>query len=112
LGIDVVIINNFKKEENWLMSISFDEIYKNQIVGTINTYIRMINESDIMNKNGLGIIDNEWQSYLEEDGNTFVAILKIKNKEEKLYFKEWEWKGLNINMFANEQLQLLQRRFN
>jgi hypothetical protein len=111
LGIDVVIINNFKKEENWLMSISFDEICKNQIVGTINTYIRMINESDIMNKSGLGIIDNEWQSYLDEDGNTFVAILKIKNKEEKLYFKEWEWKGLNINMFANEQLQHLQRRF-
>lgn len=94
------------------MSISLDEVYKNQIVGTINTYIRMINESDKMNKNGLGIIDNEWYSYLEEDEKTFVAILKIMDNEEKFYFKEWEWKGLNINMFANEQLQRLQRRFN
>lgn len=93
------------------MSISLDEIYKNQIVGAINTYIRMINESDKLNINGLGIIDNEWHSYLEENGNTFVAILKIKNKEEKLYFKKWEWKGININMFSNEQLQSLLKRF-
>ena len=94
------------------MSISLDEMYKNQIVGAINTYIRMINQSDKFNQNGRGIIDNEWHSYVEGGGNTFVAILKIRNQEEKLYFKEWEWKGLNINMFVNEQLQHLQRRFN
>lgn len=93
------------------MSISLEEIFKNQIVGTINTYIRMINDSERMNKKGLGIIDNKWHSYLEEGGDTFVAILKINNIEEKFFFKEWEWKDLNINMFANEQLQDLQKRF-
>lgn len=93
------------------MSISLEEIFKNQIVGTINTYIRMINVSERVNNKGPGIIDNEWHSYLEEGGDTFVAILKINNIEEKFYFKEWEWKDLNINMFANEQLKDLQKRF-
>ncbi|HDR6244294.1 MULTISPECIES: hypothetical protein [Bacillus cereus group] len=93
------------------MSISLDEVFKNQIIGAINTYIRMINDLAMENKEELEIIDNEWYSYLEEDGETFVAILKIYNIEEKFYFKEWEWKRLNINMFANEQLQDLQKRF-
>lgn len=93
------------------MNTSLEEIYKNQIVGTINTYIRMINDAARVNKKGINIIDNEWHSYLEEGGDTFVAILKINHIEEKFIFKEWEWKHLNINMFVNEQLQELHRRF-
>jgi hypothetical protein len=92
------------------MSISVEKIYKNQIVGAINTYIRLINETVSTNKNIIGIIDNEWHSYLDGEGETFVAILKINNKEEKLYFEKCEWKGLDINMFANEKLQELQKR--
>lgn len=100
-----------KVRGNGFMNKILDKVYKNQIVGTINTYIRMINESDKLNENGLGIIENEWYSYLEEDGKTFVAVLKINCQEEKFHFKEGEWKELNVNMFANEQLKKLQRRF-
>lgn len=88
-----------------------DVIFKNQIVGTINTYIRMINNTKKTNNENINIIDNEWHSYLEEEGETFVAILKIYDKEEKLFFKKCEWKDLNKNMFANKQLQNLQKRF-
>ncbi|PGZ90951.1 hypothetical protein [Bacillus sp. AFS029533] len=92
------------------MSFISGKIYKNQIVGTINTYIRMINESDKINESGIGIIDNEWYSYLEDGGKTFVAVLIINGKEEKFYFKEKEWKSLDLNMFENKQLQNLQKR--
>jgi hypothetical protein len=92
------------------MGLILEEVYKNQIVGAINTYIRVINESDIYNEVGINKINNEWYSYLEDNGDTFVAILIIDGKEEKFRFKKHEWRTLNVNPLANPQLLQLKKR--
>jgi hypothetical protein len=92
------------------VAIVLQEVFKGQIIGAINTYIRVVNESDKLNEVGNGRINNEWYSYLEEEGDTFVAILNIDGKEEKFHFKKSEWKTLNVNPLANPQLVQLRKK--
>ncbi|MEK4382284.1 hypothetical protein NSS70_10555 [Aeribacillus sp. FSL K6-2848] len=93
------------------MRIDQEEHFRREVIGAINTYIRMINESDKWDPVGLGIIDNVWNSHLEDNGDTFVATLNIKGNKEKIYFKKDDWKSFNANMMANQQLQNLFNRF-
>lgn len=86
------------------------KIFKNQLVGAINSYIRTINESDKWNPEGLAIIGNEWQSTISQNGTTFIATLKINGKEENIIFQKEEWQSYKINIFANKQLRDLLKR--
>ncbi|MBG9716493.1 hypothetical protein [Bacillus cereus] len=93
------------------MNISLEKHFKRQVFGAVNSYIRIINEYEEENKQGKGVIKNEWKCHLEDDGNTFVATLIIEGKEEKIYFQKNEWKSIHVNMLANVQLQALLKRF-
>lgn len=93
------------------VKLILEEVFKNKIIGAVNTYIRVINESDKLNEVGNGKINNEWYSYLEDDGDTFVVILNIGGNEEKFRFKKEEWKTLDVNPLINPQLLQLRKRF-
>lgn len=103
-------MNKLRGRGEGKVALILEEVFKNQIVGAINTYIRVINESNKLNEVGIGKINNEWYSYLEEGGDTFVAILNIDGNEEKFQFKKSEWKTLNANPLANPQLLQLRKK--
>jgi hypothetical protein len=84
-----------------------EQVFKDHIIATINSYIRMINESDKSDVIGKGVINNYWVSYIEDLDNTFVAVLTINGKREEFRFIKEEWFGFNINMFENKKLQNL-----
>ncbi|KRE48403.1 hypothetical protein [Paenibacillus sp. Soil724D2] len=82
------------------MSIGLEEYYKKNFIGLINTYIRMVNESDKYDYIGKGIINNEWKSQIKDNGDTFVAILTVNGREKYLNFEEYEWKTKNPNIYV------------
>ncbi|MDF9611874.1 hypothetical protein P5763_07280 [Bacillus cereus] len=87
------------------------QIFKQRMVGAINTCIRMINESDKWDSEGKGIIANEWQSFISEEDNSFIAFLTILNKEKAIKFKHCEWFGYEVNVHANAQLNELLKTY-
>lgn len=84
-----------------------EHIFVERMVGAINTCIRIINESDILDVKGKGIIENQWHSYIIQNENTFVAILTIRNKKKIIQFEHHEWFGFDINIHANEKINAL-----
>lgn len=89
-----------------------EQVFKERMVDTINTCIRIINESDKWDVIGKGIIENEWQSYIIEKDNTFVAILTILNNKQAIHFKQHEWLGIEVNIHANGKLNALLKKYN
>ncbi|MEW4290654.1 hypothetical protein [Rossellomorea marisflavi] len=88
-----------------------EQVFKERMVGTINTCIRMINESDKWDIVGRGIIENEWQSFIIEKNNTFVAILTILSNKQAIHFKQHEWSGFEVNTHANGKLNDLLKKY-
>ncbi|KKD40886.1 hypothetical protein MHB66_18680 [Bacillus sp. FSL L8-0167] len=84
-----------------------EEIFKDRIIGAINTCIRLINESDQWDIVGKGIIKNEWKSYVMDNEGTFVAELYILNNKKTLYFEKKEWFGAAVNIHDNKKLNEL-----
>lgn len=89
------------------MLMMTEQVFKERMVGAINTCIRIINESDKWDNVGKGIIENEWQSYILEEDNTFVAILTILSNKQVIQFKHYEWFGVEVNVHANYKLNAL-----
>jgi hypothetical protein len=88
-----------------------EQVFKDRMVGAINTCIRIINESDKWDSVGKGIIKNEWHSYINEKDNTFVAILTILRNKQTIEFKPDEWFGIDLNIHANEKLNALLKSY-
>ncbi|NUH86250.1 hypothetical protein HUN92_21630 [Bacillus firmus] len=88
-----------------------EAIFKERIVGAINTCIRMINESDKWDLEGKGIIENEWHSYQIKNDHTFVAVLTILGQKQTILFKKEEWIGFDVNVAANVKLQELLTKY-
>ncbi|MDQ0230928.1 hypothetical protein [Metabacillus malikii] len=84
-----------------------EKVFIDRLVGAINTCIRLINESDKSDVVGKGIIDNEWQSYINKNDDSFVAILTILNKKQAVEFKVHEWLRVDVNIHANDKLNAL-----
>lgn len=80
--------------------------YKNEVIGAINTFIQMINQTDKWNPIGKGIIENEWH-YRIQNNNTFIAKLSINGVDEILSFQRSEWRNLSVNMLGNPKLSEL-----
>lgn len=87
------------------------QIFKQRMVGAINTCIRMINESGKYDSVGKGIIANEWKSFISEEDNSFIAFLTILNKEKVIKFKHCEWLGYEVNVHDNVQLNELLKTY-
>jgi len=86
------------------------EIFKSAVVGAVNTYIRLINESDKYDVVGKGIIDNTWSSKITSDG-CFHIYLKVNGNEEVITLLNGEWNDISVNHLAIEKLQKLLERF-
>ena len=86
------------------MPVVTEQVFKERMIGAINTCIRIINESDNWDSVGKGIIENEWQSYILKEDNTFIAILTILNNKQVIQFKHHEWFGVEVNIHANDKL--------
>ena len=86
------------------------EIFKSAVIGAVNTYIRLINESDKYDEVGKGIIDNTWRSTITTDG-CFHIHLTINGNEETITLLNGEWNDLSVNHLAIEKLQRLAERF-
>jgi hypothetical protein len=93
------------------MSMVTEQVFKDRMVGAINTCIRIINEFDKWDSVGKGIIENEWQSYIIEKDKTFVAILTILGSKQAIQFKQHEWFGVEVNIHANDQLNALLKNY-
>lgn len=93
------------------MPMITEQVFIDRMVGAINTCIRIINESDKWDSVGKGIIENEWQSYIIEKNNTFVAILTISSKKLAIQFEQQEWLGVEVNIHVNEKLNALVKSY-
>ncbi|RBP04489.1 hypothetical protein [Rossellomorea aquimaris] len=89
--------------------MSIETHYKNEVIGAVNTFIQMINQSDKWNPKGKGIIRNNWH-YSIQSNNTFLAKLRINGFDEVLLFNKTEWNNLNANMLGNSKLKELYER--
>ncbi len=88
------------------------EHYKKQLIAAINSYIRLINNNCQYHEHPIRVLHDEWVSYFEDNGDTFVAILTtVKGEKEKIKFHKAEWKSINVNILTNGKLKKLLNKF-
>lgn len=88
-----------------------EHVFKERMIGAINTCIRIINESDKWDSVGKGIIENEWQSYIIKEDSSFVVILTILGNKQAIQFRQHEWCGFEVNIHANDKLNALLKNY-
>lgn len=86
------------------------EHYKKSVVGAVNSYIRMINESDKYDVVGKGIIDTTWRSTITSDG-CFHIHLKVNGHDDTITLTSEEWNSPSANHMGNAKLKEFAERF-
>ena len=93
------------------MGIGEEELFVDTVRGAVDTYIRMINESEKNDIIGKGIIKPEWYYYIDTENEDFVILLEIRGLQKEIKLKKVEWKSYSSNMLGNVQLQQLAKRW-
>lgn len=82
-------------------------LYEDFLVGAINTYIRIINETNALNGEEEQLIEDRYEYLVHPSTNNFHLFLVVERKQRELVFSEEEWDGPGKNALANSKLKQL-----